>query len=61
MKYHCNTCDMSVCDMKCGQCHTEMVHDNVDLDGERVAVCRCPKGCGMIKPPQCCGEEMKPD
>ena len=60
MKYECNECDMSVEGMKCGQCGAELVHENSDKGGKKTGVAKCPKGCGKIKSPQCCGEDMTP-
>jgi len=58
MHYHCHDCDMSVTGMKCGKCGAELVHDHMDVDGKRVGVSKCPKSCGKIKSPQCCGKDM---
>lgn len=60
MKYHCVDCDMSVTDLKCGKCGAPLVHDTLHVDGKTVAVAKCPKDCGKIKSPQCCGHDMQP-
>ena len=59
-QYNCTQCDMSVKDLACGKCDAPLVHGSIDIEGTPVAVSKCPKGCGMIKSPQCCGEDMKP-
>jgi len=50
---------MVVKGLTCGKCDTPLVHDEIEVDGKKIQVSRCPKGCGKIKSPQCCGEDMK--
>jgi hypothetical protein len=50
---------MSVGLMTCGKCGKNLVHDTVQKpDGTKVHVSKCPDGHGMIKSPQCCGQDM---
>jgi hypothetical protein len=56
--YTCDKCGMSV-NMTCATCDRELVHDSITTDsGVEVAVSKCPEGHGMIKSPQCCGQDM---
>lgn len=56
--YTCPQCEMSV-NIHCATCDDELVHDSIVTDtGVEVAVARCPQGHGMIKSPQCCGQDM---
>ena len=58
-KYVCHNCDMSVAAMNCGDCGKELVHDTLTKDdGTTVDVSKCPGGCGKIKSPMCCGNDM---
>ena len=42
-------------------CGVELVHESIlTEDGETVQVSQCPKGCGKIKSPTCCGTDMNP-
>lgn len=60
MEYHCHDCGMGVTGMRCSECDQELVHDTVKTEqGKTVQVSKCPKGCGMIKSPQCCGQDMQ--
>lgn len=56
--YECEHCHMSVATMVCGTCQSPLEHAQIEVDGNTVAVAKCPKGCGMIKSPQCCGHDM---
>ena len=58
-KYHCEECNMSIEPLSCGECHTTLIQDTIDVDGNQIGVAKCPKGCGMIKSPQCCGKDMQ--
>ena len=50
---------MSVAAMNCGACGKELVHDTLTKeDGSTVDVSKCPGGCGKIKSPMCCGNDM---
>lgn len=59
MECKCNQCGMSVKGLTCGKCNAALVADNIKTDkGVTVQVAKCPKGCGMIKSPMCCGKDM---
>lgn len=59
MEYKCNQCGMGVKGLTCSKCNTALVKDNVTKkDGTKVQVAKCPKGCGMIKSPTCCAQDM---
>ncbi len=55
----CEHCEMGVTGLTCVKCGEELVHDHITKDdGTQVGVAKCPKGCGMIKSPMCCGYDM---
>ena len=57
--YVCDKCGMGVTGMKCAKCGKDLIHDHIEKDdGTTVGVSKCPDGCGMIKSPNCCGEDM---
>ena len=57
--YVCDKCGMGVAGMKCAKCGKDLIHDHIAKDdGTNVGVSKCPDGCGMIKSPICCGEDM---
>ena len=59
--YTCSTtdCDMGVTGLTCGKCGIELEHAILEKDdGATVGVSQCPKGCGKIKSPMCCGADM---
>lgn len=59
MECTCSKCGMGVKDFKCSKCNSELQKDFVTKDsGEKVQVAKCPNGCGMIKSPTCCGQDM---
>lgn len=59
MECKCNKCGMGVKGMKCTKCNSELVSDTITTDnGSKVQVAKCPKGCGKIKSPMCCGQDM---
>jgi len=59
VQYSCNNCDMSVSGLTCGACGKELVHGTITTDdGNTVNVSKCPDGCGKIKSPMCCGNDM---
>ena len=59
IEYVCDQCGMGVTGLKCAKCGADLVHDHITTDdGTKVAVAKCPKGCGMIKSPMCCGVDM---
>lgn len=44
---------------QCAKCDTPLEHGEIQLDdGKKVQVSKCPSCEGMIKSPQCCGEDM---
>lgn len=59
VEYVCEQCGMGVTGMKCAKCGADLVHEHITTDeGTVIAVSKCPKGCGMIKSPMCCGADM---
>ena len=59
MEYHCEKCGMGVKGMKCAKCDTALVDTSITTkEGKKVQVAKCPKGCGMIKSPTCCAQDM---
>lgn len=60
MEYHCSDCGMSVKGLTCGQCGSELRNNTIkDAKGNDVQVSECPKQCGKIKSPMCCGHDME--
>ena len=61
-EYKCSHCGMGVAGMKCAKCGKDLVHNHITKDdGTRVGVSECPDGCGKIKSPMCCGDDMSCD
>lgn len=59
MECKCKECGMGVKGLTCSQCNSALVADTIKKEnGSEVQVAKCPKGCGMIKSPQCCGKDM---
>jgi hypothetical protein len=58
MECKCEKCGMGVKGLECAKCGKDLVIDTVKKDDTRVQVARCPTGCGMIKSPTCCGQDM---
>ena len=58
MECKCEKCDMEVKGLTCGKCDTDLVKGSINKDGKEVSVAKCPNGCGMIKSPTCCGQDM---
>ena len=58
MSYQCGKCDMAVEDIECAKCHCPCAHDEIDHEGSKIGVSQCPSCKGMIKSPQCCGQDM---
>ena len=58
--YSCEQgCGMSVNGLTCGSCGKELVHETITKDdGGTVGVAQCPDGCGKVKSPMCCGQDM---
>jgi hypothetical protein len=60
MECTCDKCGMGVKGLTCTQCHSELVQGTISKEnGSQVQVAKCPKGCGMIKSPTCCGQDME--
>jgi hypothetical protein len=60
MECKCNKCGMSVKGLACGKCDSELEKGmHTQKDGKNIQVAKCPSGCGMIKSPTCCGEDME--
>ncbi len=59
MECKCSKCGMSVKNLTCGKCNAALVEDTIQTgQGDRIKVAKCPKGCGKIKSPTCCGQDM---
>lgn len=57
--YQCEKCGMGVKGLTCAKCDADLVHDVLTkADGTQVHVAKCPNGCGKIKSPMCCGQDM---
>ncbi len=57
--YSCSDCGMEVVNITCGKCGSKLEHKLIAKDdGSSVGVSECPKGCGKIKSPMCCGSDM---
>jgi len=58
-KYNCSDCGMEVVNITCGKCGSELEYKEITKgDGSTVGISECPKGCGRIKSPLCCGHDM---
>lgn len=58
--YECNDCGMGVKGLTCCKCGAALKHATIkDAHGKEVHVSECPKKCGKIKSPMCCGHDMK--
>lgn len=59
MECKCNKCGMGVKGLTCSKCNAPLVIDAITTDSSnKVQVAKCPKGCGKIKSPVCCGQDM---
>ncbi|KAI9094563.1 hypothetical protein DFS34DRAFT_233469 [Phlyctochytrium arcticum] len=59
--YRCPDCGVVVCDLRCGTCDRELKLESiVNSHGTATSVSRCPKLCGEIPLPECCGKPMIP-
>jgi hypothetical protein len=59
MECKCEKCGMKVKGLTCGKCDAALVEDTViSSSGNKVQVAKCPEGCGAIKSPTCCGQDM---
>lgn len=59
MQCKCNKCGMGVKGLTCTKCDSELVKDTVSTVSGEIQVAKCPKGCGMIKSPTCCSQDME--
>lgn len=60
VKYECHDCGMSVENLTCGKCGTELRNSTIkNAQGKEVQVSECPKQCGKIKSPMCCNHDME--
>ena len=59
MQYECTDCGMAVKNLTCGKCGAALQHRVIkNAEGQDVQVAECPKQCGKIKSPMCCGHDM---
>lgn len=59
MECKCEKCGMGVKGMVCSKCNAALVSDTMTTqNNQKVQVAKCPKGCGKIKSPTCCGQDM---
>lgn len=58
MEYKCDKCGMGVKGLTCSKCEALLVEDTITVGNKKVQVAKCPNGCGKIKSPTCCGEDM---
>ncbi len=59
MECKCEKCGMGVKNLMCSKCDTALVSGSIHTaDNTEVMVAKCPKGCGQIKSPTCCGMDM---
>jgi hypothetical protein len=58
MEYKCDKCGMGVKGLTCSKCEAPLVEDTIMVGSKKVQVAKCPNGCGKIKSPTCCGEDM---
>ena len=62
LEYSCTDCGMGVKGLTCTKCGCELEHQVItNPEGEEIQVSECPKGCGKIKSPICCGHDMNPE
>jgi hypothetical protein len=59
MECTCSKCGMGVKGLTCTKCDSELVKDVITTkQGDKVQGAKCPEGCGMIKSPTCCNQDM---
>ena len=59
MECKCQKCGMGVKGLTCSKCNSSLVMDSVTTSqNNKVQVAKCPNGCGKIKSPVCCGQDM---
>jgi hypothetical protein len=62
MECKCDKCGMGVKGLTCSKCNKALVPDTItDKNNNKIAVAKCPAGCGKIKSPTCCGQDMQCD
>ena len=59
MECKCNKCGMGVKGLTCSKCDSALVQESISKEGNKIQVAKCPEGCGMIKSPTCCGQDME--
>lgn len=59
MEYECQQCGMGVKGLTCSKCGKHLVSKTVMVNNKEVQVAECPSGCGRIKSPMCCGQDMQ--
>jgi hypothetical protein len=59
MECKCKKCGMGVKGLACSKCDKELVAETITKNGKDLQVAKCPTGCGMIKSPTCCGQDME--
>lgn len=59
MECKCNVCGMGVKGIACSKCDESLVTATItSKENDKIQVAKCPKGCGQIKSPVCCGQDM---
>ena len=59
MECTCKKCGMGVKNLTCSKCNKALVPDTIiGANNNKVNVAKCPAGCGQIKSPMCCGDDM---
>ena len=59
MECKCKVCGMGVKGLTCSKCDASLTSDRITKeDNQQIQVAKCPNGCGQIKSPQCCGQDM---
>lgn len=59
MECKCSKCGMGVKGLTCSKCNASLVQDTITKDNHPIQVAKCPNGCGKIKSPTCCGQDMQ--
>lgn len=60
IQYHCDQCNMGVAGLTCSHCGAELQPQRItNAEGKEIQVAECPKGCGKIQSPMCCGHDMR--
>jgi len=59
MECKCNVCGMGIKGVVCSKCNASLVTETITTkESNKVQVAKCPNGCGRIKSPVCCGQDM---